>query len=79
MAWLKRCVYKLLGIYTQIHIMDERYDRLKNDVKIKHVPNVGDLIYFEEGGAYFMVVKVLHLINDRQQIWVVVQQFTEKV
>lgn len=76
MNFFARLIYKLFGVYTRIHIMDTNHKILKSNVKIKFIPKSNDLICFENDGDYFLVVKVIHLINDRHDIWIVTQQFS---
>jgi len=76
MMWLIKLIYKLLGVYTRIHIINTKNEVLRHDVKIKFIPRVGDLIYFEEGGPYFSVMKVVHHIQIRHEIWIVSQEIS---
>lgn len=73
MKLLSRLIYKLFGTYTRIHIMDSKHQPLKSNLKIKIIPQIGDLIYFDKNNGYFSVIKVVHVINNRHEIWVMVQ------
>lgn len=75
MNFLARLIYKLFGVYTIIHIMNTNNEILRSNVKIKFIPQSNDLIYFEDDGDYFLVMKVIHLIKNRHEIWVVTQKF----
>lgn len=79
MRTLSRWIYKLFGVYTIIHICDLQYNILKRNVKLKFLPKYNDLIYFDYNGDYFLVVKVVHYIKDRHEIWVVTQRFTNNI
>lgn len=78
MKFFIRFIYKLLGVYTRMHIMNVQHEHLKTNVKLKHIPKINDLIYFEDGGDYFIVIKVIHYIEYRHEIWVVVEQFADE-
>jgi len=75
--WVVRLLYKLLGIYLRIHIMDSNSQLIKANIKIKIIPMVGDSIYFEADGEYFLVTKIIHNINFKHEIWIVVQAITK--
>lgn len=76
MRWFSRLLYKLLGVYTTINIVNTKHEIIKSNVKIKFIPQPNDLVYFKENGEYYIVVKVLHFIKDRHEIWVVTNKFT---
>jgi len=77
MKFIIRWVYKLFGVYTRIYIMDGQYNIIKPNIKLTFIPHSNDLIYFDSVNNYFMVIKVIHKISDRHEIWIVVEQFTD--
>jgi hypothetical protein len=59
---------------TIINISDINYNIIKGNVKLKHLPNVNDIIYFDTSGVTYNVIKILHHIDKRNTfIWVIVE------
>jgi len=60
---------------TIINISDASYNIIKGNVKLKHIPNVNDIIYFDLSGVTYNVIKILHHIDKHNTfIWVIVEQ-----
>ena len=77
MKFIVRWIYKLFGVYTRIYIMDGQYNIIKSNIRLGFIPHSDNLICFDSIDDYFMVIKVIHKISDRHEIWVVVEQFTD--
>lgn len=73
-------LYKILGLYRRFHLIDEKYKVIKHDVKIKTVPNVNDIIYFDPNkNEFYLVLKIMHYISKKQDIWIVVKKIDESI
>ncbi len=60
---------------TIINISDANYNIIKGNVKLKHIPNVNDILYFDLTGVTYNVIKILHHIDKNHTfIWVIVEE-----
>lgn len=74
----------LISLYTwlnrnrpivHITIIDgnNQYQIIKANFKSKLTPRNGEIIYFDSIGPYYSVIKIIHSINIRHTIWIVVK------
>lgn len=60
-----------------VSILDRDWKPIKEVVKVKHVPRTGELIYFEEGGTYYRIIHVVHYLNKKQGIFIIVEKLKQ--
>lgn len=61
----------------KINIIDEQWNTLKTNFKLKVIPRIHELMYLSDIEKYYRVVNVIHNINDKQNITVVIEEYTD--
>ena len=62
--------------YT-VSILNSKWEPLKRNLKLSVIPRCDELIYMDE--QYFTVLKVIHMLNEKQDIFVVIDEMTPKL
>lgn len=72
---------KIFSVFKKtkiIHVVDSKFNYIKENIKIKKIPVIGEKIYFNENVIY-VVTDIIHYIGNHQTIWLIVEeQPTEK-
>ena len=63
--------------YT-ISLMDSNWDIILPDLKVKHIPRSGELIFLDKDKAYYKVVTVIHNISKIHSIFVIIENYDKK-
>ena len=73
------CKSLFLSMFNKIrvNIIDEQWNTLKTNFKLKVIPRIHELMYFSDIEKYYRVVNVIHNINDKQNITVVIEEYTD--
>ena len=61
----------------KITIIDEKWNIIKSNFKIKVIPRTHELFYLEENDKYYRVVNVIHNIRNEQEICVVIEDYID--
>lgn len=61
----------------RVNIIDEQWNTLKTNFKLKVIPRIHELMYLSDIEKYYRVVNVIHNINDKQNITVVIEEYTD--
>ena len=61
----------------RFNIIDEQWNTLKTNFKLKVIPRIHELMYLSDIEKYYRVVNVIHNINDKQNITVVIEEYTD--
>ena len=61
----------------RITIIDEKWNVIKRDFKIKVIPRIHELFFLEEKGEYYRVVNVIHNIRKKQEVCVVIENYVD--
>jgi hypothetical protein len=61
----------------RVNIIDEQWNTLKTNFKLKVIPRIHELMYLGDIEKYYRVVNVIHNINDKQNITVVIEEYTD--
>ena len=67
---------KIFNIFKKsllVKVVDKEFNVIKDNIKIKKIPVVGEKIYFDENIIY-IVSDVIHYIGAHQSIWLVVNE-----
>jgi len=59
-----------------ITFLNEKWDVIKGNVKIKHIPRNNELIFLPEYNRYFRVINVIYNFTERQNIFVILEDYT---
>jgi hypothetical protein len=61
-----------------ITLIDEKWHVVKEKLFVKSIPRSGELIYIVEQQQYYKVLNVIHNINKKQDIFVVIEDYYKK-
>ena len=67
---------KIFNIFKKsliVKVVDKEFNIIKDNIKIKKIPVVGEKIYFDENIIY-EVSDIIHYIGTHQSIWSVVNE-----
>tara|TARA_B100001287_G_scaffold38131_1_gene27431 strand:- start:3169 stop:3420 length:252 start_codon:yes stop_codon:yes gene_type:complete len=71
---------KIFNIFKKseiIHIVDKQFNFIKENIKIKKIPSIGEKVYFDDDIMY-IVNDVLHYVGTHHTIWLVVNEQSEE-
>ena len=69
----------MFGKKYSISLLDEQWKVVRNNIKVSVVPQQGDFIYLEDKNSYYTVSNVVHYLNDKQGIFLVVKIHSQKI
>lgn len=61
-----------------VSILDEKWSVLISDLKLNFIPRENELIYVDENKKYFIVLNVIHYLNKKQGIFLIVKEFSNE-
>jgi len=67
----------MFGKY-KISIMNNAWEMIIPSLKVKHIPRNGELIYLNDLEQYYRVLNVIHNITNKQEIFVIVENYDKK-
>ena len=62
----------------KISLMDEKWNMLIPNMRVKNIPRYGELIYLNEQGLYYKVLNVIHNITNKHEIFIIIEIFDKK-
>lgn len=62
----------------KVSFINPKWEFIKQNVVLDIIPNISELIYIEELGMYFEVMNVVHKLNNKQNIFIIIKEFPEK-
>ena len=62
----------------KVSFINTNWEFIKQNVVLDILPNRDELIYIEEFGKYFEVINVVHKLNSKHNIFVIIKEFPEK-
>jgi len=60
-----------------VSILDSKWNPLKRGLKLNVIPRCNELIYMDE--QYFTVLKVIHTLNSKQEIFIIIDEIGAKL
>jgi hypothetical protein len=60
-----------------VTILDESWKVLRPDMRLSIIPRTGELVYLEEFTKYFVVIKVIHYLNKKHGIFLIIGDYIE--
>ena len=66
-------IFNILKKSLQVKVVDKEFNLIKENIKIKKIPLMGEKIYFDENIVY-EVADIIHYIGKHQTIWLVVNE-----
>lgn len=73
----KMKIFNILKKSLQVKVVDKEFNVIKENIKIKKIPLIGEKIYFDENIVY-IVSDIIHYIGKHQTIWLVVNEQSEE-
>ena len=67
----------MFGKY-KISIMNNAWEMIIPRIRVKHIPRSGELIYLTDLQQYYRVLNVIHNITNKQEIFVIVENYDKK-
>lgn len=67
----------MFGKYN-ISIMNNAWEMVTPKLKVKHIPRSGELIYLTDLEQYYRVLNVIHNITNKQEIFIIVENYDKK-
>ena len=67
----------MFGKYT-ISIMNNAWEMVIPKLKVKHIPRSGELIYLTDLEQYYRVLNVIHNITNKQEVFIIVENYDKK-
>lgn len=67
----------MFGKY-KISIMNNAWEMVIPKLKVKHIPRSGELIYLTDLEQYYRVLNVIHNITNKQEIFIIVENYDKK-
>lgn len=58
----------------KISILDSKWQPLKRNLKVDIIPRINEYLYMGEN--YHKVINVIHTLNGKQEIFVIVEELT---
>jgi hypothetical protein len=58
-----------------ISLMDEKWEMINQNIKVKHIPRVSELIYLNNEEQYYKVINVIHNMTNKHEIFIIVEIF----
>lgn len=61
-----------------VSILNENWDIIKDSVKLTVIPRANELLYISEYNLYYTVINVIHYLNDKQGVFLIVKPIKKK-
>ncbi len=61
----------------RVNIIDEQWNIVKTNFKLKVIPRIHELMYLSDVEKYYRVVNVIHNINNKQNVSVVIEEYID--
>jgi hypothetical protein len=55
--------------------MDNNWEIIDPNIKFKHIPRFGELIYLTKLSQYYKVINVIHNMTNKHEIFIIVELF----
>ena len=61
-----------------ITLINESWEKIDGNLKLVEIPRKNELIYVEKTEIYYKVINVIHYLNDKHGIFVVVEKYANQ-
>ena len=58
-----------------ISLMNGKWEMINQNIEVKHIPRVGELIYLNNEEQYYKVINVIHNMTNKHEIFIIVEIF----
>lgn len=69
----------MFGLFKKysVSILDQKWEPIRKVIRVQHIPRQGELIYLDDLQAYYRVLNVVHYLNRKQGIFIIVEKLDE--
>lgn len=69
----------ILNIFKRykVSFLNEKWELIKEDVKVFDIPRTHEVIYLISEQTYYRVVNVIHNIDKKQEIYIIIERYTD--
>ena len=69
----------MFGLFRKysVSILDEKWVQIKDVIRVQHIPRKDEFIYLDNGQQYYRVLNVIHYLNGKQGIFIIVEKIEE--
>lgn len=61
-----------------VSFLNEKWEVLRGNIKLTHLPRAHELVYLPEYNKYFRVANVIHNFESKKQgVFVIIEQYTD--
>jgi hypothetical protein len=60
-----------------VSVLDSNWNMMIPKARVEHVPRIDELIYLESDDTYYQVKTVVHNINKKQGVFVIVEKYNK--
>lgn len=61
----------------RVNIIDEQWNIVKTNFKLEVIPRIHELMYLSDVEKYYRVVNVIHNINNKQNVSIVIEEYID--
>lgn len=61
-----------------VTILDENWSQISDSLKLYLIPRIGEMVYSDVHKKYFKVINIIHYLNNKHGIFVIVKPFENK-
>lgn len=62
----------------KITLINDKWEIKESNLKLAHIPRYGEFIYLRKKNLYYKVESVIHTIDNKKDIFLVVKIFQQK-
>jgi len=60
-----------------ITLLDEKWNVVGENIKVKFIPRTHELMYLKNEGKYYRVANVIHNLTNRMDVFVVIELYSD--
>jgi hypothetical protein len=61
-----------------VSLMNEKWEMIIENLKVKYIPRISELIYLDKQEQYYKVMNVIHNMTNKHEIFIIVEIFNKK-
>ncbi len=67
-------MFKIFRNHT-VSVLNEDWDMIIPSLSLKHIPRSGELVYIKKFEDYFIVLNVIHNIEENHGVFIVIKEY----
>lgn len=57
-----------------VSLLNQKWEQIRGNLELEHIPRKDEIIYLEDKKLYFDVINVVHYLNKKQGIFVIIKE-----